>query len=132
MNKETARLYRRMIEKAAISLSDEDALEVPEMFPHWRPDIKVKVNERYYYNDKLYKVVQAHTTQINWEPDVTPALFVEIAKPGEIPVWKQPTGTHDAYMTGDKVHYPAANDAVWESAVDNNIWQPGVYGWQQT
>jgi hypothetical protein len=63
---------------------------------------------------------------------VTPALFTEIAKPGEIPVWKQPTGAQDAYMTGDKVKYPDENGTIWVSIVDNNVWQPGVYGWEFT
>lgn len=52
-------------------------------------------------------------------------------KPGEIPVWKQPTGAQDAYMIGDKVHFPDADGPVYISTVDNNVWQPGVYGWDE-
>lgn len=126
MNRQTAIKYRKRIEQAALSLSDEDALDVPEMFPHWRDGVELAVDDRIYYNDKLYRVVQAHTTQNGWEPDKVPALFTEIAKPGEIPEWKQPTGAQDAYMAGDKVRH---NGAVWISAVDNNVWEPGVYGW---
>ena len=50
---------------------------------------------------------------------------------GEIPVWKQPTGAQDAYMTGDKVYYPTKNDAIYISTVDNNVWAPDVYGWEE-
>ena len=125
-----AKTYRKMIEEAAISLTDEDALLAPELYPHWEPGMDVVVDERMYYEEKLYKVVQAHTTQEGWEPDKTPALFTEVAKPGEIPVWKQPSGAQDAYMTGDKVHYPTETDPVYISTVDNNVWAPGVYGWE--
>jgi len=126
MNRQTALKYRQRIEQAALSLPDEDALDTPEMFPHWREGMALAVNDRICYNDKLYRVVQAHTTQIGWEPDKVPALFAEIAKPGEIPEWKQPTGAQDAYMSGDKVRH---NGTVWISTVDNNVWEPGVYGW---
>ena len=130
MNLSTAMQYRKKIEQAAVSLPDADALTVPEMFPHWETDLSVVVDERMFYEDKLYRVVQSHTTQEGWEPDITPALFTEVPKPGEIPVWKQPTGAQDAYMTGDKVHYPTKDDPVYISTVDNNTWAPGVYGWE--
>ena len=130
MNRMTAEMYRKRIEQAATSLPDEDALTAPEMFPHWKVGISVVADERMYYEDKLYRVVQSHTTQEGWEPDITPALFTEVAKPGEIPVWKQPTGAQDAYMTGDKVHYPTKEDPVYISTVDNNTWAPDVYGWE--
>ena len=128
MNRQTAIKYRKRIEQAAVSLPDEDALDAPEMYPHWREYMTLAVNDRICYRDKLYRVVQAHTTQAGWEPDIAPALFTEVAKPGEIPDWKQPTGAQDAYMKGDKVRY---SGKVWASTVDNNVWQPGVYGWDE-
>ena len=123
MNRQTAIKYRQKIEQAAVFLPDEDALTVPEIYPHWHENIQVKVDERIFYLDKLYRVVQAHTTQLGWEPNITPALFTEIAKPGEIPEWKQPTGAQDAYSKGDKVRH---NDVIWESEVNNNVWEPGT------
>ena len=132
MNRMTAIKYRKQIEQAAASLPDEDAFSVPELFPHWRESMTVSVDDRICYVDKLFRVVQAHTTQAGWEPDKTPALFTEVAKPGEIPVWKQPTGAQDAYAKGDKVHYPNAEGAVYVSNVDSNVWEPSVYGWSIT
>ena len=126
---EKARQLRPLIEKAAESLPDEDALEAVELFPIWATDTAYTADERVSYADKLYRCVQSHTSQTDWTPDATPALWTEVAKPGEIPVWKQPTGAQDAYMTGDKVHYPTADDPVYISIVDNNVWEPGVYGW---
>ena len=121
---------RALIEKAAVSLSDEDALGGVELFPAWDADTQYALDIRVRYDGKLYKCVQAHTSQSGWEPDKTPALWTEVAKPGEIPVWKQPTGAQDAYMSGDKVHYPTKDDPVYQSTIDYNVYEPGVYGWE--
>ena len=126
---ERARQLRPIIEKAAESLPDEDALDAVELFPVWEADTAYATDERVSYADKLYRCAQSHTSQADWTPDVTPALWTEVAKPGEIPVWKQPTGAQDAYMIGDKVHYPTKDDPVYISTVDNNVWSPDVYGW---
>ena len=124
-----ARQLKPYIYKAATSLPDEDALEAVELFPVWQTDTAYTVGIRVRYGDKLYRCEQAHTSQADWTPDKTPALWTEVAKPGEIPVWKQPTGAQDAYMTGDKVHYPTKDDAVYESTMDYNTYAPDVYGW---
>lgn len=121
---------REMIEKASTSLPDEDAIEAAELFPAWAVGVAYSVGERVQYDGKLYKVVQAHTSQADWTPPTVPALFTEVAKPGEIPVWKQPTGAQDAYNKGDKVHYPTADDPVYESTVDANVWSPDTHGWE--
>jgi len=123
---------RALIEQAVKSLTDEDALDGVTLFPHWRTDTEYTEGERIAYEDKLYRVVQAHTSQADWMPGATPALYTEVAKPGEIPVWRQPTGAQDAYNTGDKVHYPDADGPVYESTVDNNVWNPADYpaGWK--
>jgi hypothetical protein len=128
---ERARQLRPIIEKAAESLPDEDALEAVELFPIWEADTAYTADERVQYGEKLYRCVQAHTSQADWTPDATPALWTEVAKPGQIPVWKQPTGAQDAYMIGDKVWYPERDTTVYVSIVDNNVWQPGVYGWEE-
>lgn len=127
---EKVRKLRKLIEKASLSLDDTDALEAIELFERWKPGLTCVAQVRYFYNDKLYRCEQAHTAQEGWEPDIAPALFTEVARPGEIPVWKQPTGAQDAYQTGEKVHYPTADDPVYISTVDNNVWPPDVYGWE--
>ena len=123
---------REMIEKASASLEDTDALDAVELFPLWAVGVAYSVGERVQYDGKLYKVVQAHTSQADWTPPTVPALFTEVAKPGEIPVWKQPTGAQDAYNKGDKVWYPDVNTAVYESVIDSNVWSPNDYpqGWK--
>ena len=132
ITRQHARKLRQMIVKASVSLTDEDALTAQELFDKWQPDTDYVTDQRLRYtNGKLYKVLQPHKSQADWTPDITPSLYVEVAEPGTIPVWKQPTGAQDAYQTGDKVHYPDAEGAIWESTVDSNVWQPGVYGWAE-
>lgn len=126
---EKARALRPMIEKAASGLDDRDALEAVELFPAWAADTAYALDVRVRYEDKLYRCVQAHTSQIGWEPSTVPALWTGVAKQGEIPVWRQPVGAQDAYQTGDKVYYPDTNGLVYCSIVDNNVWEPGVFGW---
>ena len=124
-----ARALRPLIERSAASLSDADALEAVELFPAWAPDVDAQLGDRVRRGTRLYRCVQAHHTQPGWEPETVPALWTEVAKPGEIPVWRQPTGAQDAYMTGDRVRYPAEADPVYISTIDNNVWEPTVYGW---
>lgn len=130
MTREKAIRLRQLIEKSSTGLSDEDALEAVELFPAWAAGMAYSVDVRVRYGDKLYRCVQAHTTQTGWEPDKTPALWAEVAKPGEIPVWRQPTGAQDAYSKGDRVHYPDKDGPVYVSTVDSNVWEPGLYGWE--
>lgn len=130
MTRERALQLRALIERAAASLTDEDALDGVELFPAWTAGVAYKADERIRYGGKLFRCVQAHTAQDGWEPDTTPALWTEVAEPGEIPVWRQPTGAQDAYSKSDRVHYPDADGAVYVSTVDNNVWEPTVYGWE--
>lgn len=127
MTKEEALSYRKSIEAAAALQSDEAALENIYLYPAWEIGITAKVDERYRYGDTLYKCVQPHTTQADWTPDKTPALWVVVSL-DEWPEWRQPTGAQDAYMRGDKVSH---NEKHWISNVDNNVWEPGVYGWKE-
>ena len=131
MTREKALALRALLVKASASLSDEDALNGMELFAPWTLDTWYTRGTRLRYGGKLYRVEQDHTSQADWLPDITPALYTEVAKPGEIPVWKQPTGAQDAYMKGDKVHYPDKDGPVYVSIVDANTWPPNVYGWEE-
>jgi len=108
---------------------DEEMLDFATLFPAWKPNIAVQVDEVYQYEGQLYKVIQAHTTQHDWTPPIVPALFNQVAAPGVIPDWVQPTGAHDAYNTGDQVMFEGQ---VWESLIDANTYSPTAYpaGWQ--
>lgn len=124
-----ARAYalRKLIEKASISLDDESALDGIELFPLWKDDAEYQVGDRIRFNGVLYKCVQAHTSQDSWTPDITPALWVEVSI-DEFPEWKQPLGSEDAYRIGDKVSHLEKH---WISAIDYNVYEPSVYGWDE-
>ena len=124
MTREHAYKIRAMIEKASLSLTDEDALQAVELYPAWQAGTAYTVDERIRYNSTLYRCVQAHTSQADWTPDATPALWTVVSL-DEWPEWVQPTGAQDAYAKGDKVSH---NDKHWISEVDGNVWEPGIYG----
>lgn len=127
ITREHAYKLRRLIEELSVSLDDAIALEGVELFPKWKIDTQYEINDRIRHNNVLYKCVQAHTSQESWSPDLTPALWVKVSI-DEYPEWEQPIGAQDAYMTGDKVSH---NNLHWVSIIDNNVWEPGVYGWEQ-
>lgn len=124
MKREQALAIRRKIERAAESQSDENALDSIELFQHWGDLIgtQVQSGKRVQDGGKLYECIQSHTPQVGWNPSLTPALWKEVSIE-EIPAWRQPVGSADAYMTGDKVKH---NGIIWKSKVDNNVWEPGV------
>lgn len=127
MKRSEALAYRHKIESAAELQTDEQALESIDLYPSWKEDIDIIVDKRYKYLGVLYRAIQAHHSQANWTPDITPALFTVVSIE-EWPEWKQPIGASDAYMKGDKVSH---NDKHWECSIDNNVWEPGVYGWDE-
>lgn len=126
---EQARKLRRLIEKAVLSLADEDALECVTLFHPWSGEgVPYNVGDRIRYEDSLYDCLIAHTSQENWNPVDAPSLWAKVLIPGPgIPEWEQP-GSTNPYMKGDKVRH---NDKIWVSDIDNNVWEPGVYGWSE-
>ena len=127
MKRQEALRYRRTIEAAAALQSDEAALENIMLYPAWKEGIEVSVGKRLRYFDELYRCEQAHTTQADWTPDLTPALWVVVSL-DEWPEWVQPIGAADAYNQGDKASH---NEKHWISDVDANVWEPSVYGWTE-
>lgn len=110
------------------NIDEITATEHTDLFSPWAVGVAYPVGVLRQHNDLLYKCVQAHTSQEDWSPDVTPSLWAKVGDPAEeFPEWSQPIGSHDAYMLGDKVSY---NGQHWVSTADNNVWQPGVYGWE--
>lgn len=103
----------------------EIADQHPEYYNPWVAGEAVSVGDRRAYNSLVYEVIQAHTTQTDWTPDEAPALWKRVYTE-EWPEWVQPAGGHDAYAKGAKVMHKSDK---WTSDVDNNVWEPGVYGW---
>lgn len=111
------------------SATDEQALSVPVLYPAWRSGVEYVTGQRVLRGGVLYKVLQDHTSQDDWTPDAAPSLFARVLIPDAtaIPEWEQPDSTNP-YMSGDKVSH---NGSTWVSTIDNNVWEPGVYGWEE-
>ncbi|MBO5706414.1 MAG: hypothetical protein J6S05_05395 [Bacteroidaceae bacterium] len=137
MNKlQMAEQFRKAVQMFAASLSDEQALEIATIYDAWAADKNYAAGEFLTYgvnsvgDPQLYKVVQAHTSQLDWLPDLSPSLYVAIGLDEKgYPVWSQPTGAHDAYNKGDIVDY---NGVLYESLMDGNTHSPADYpaGWK--
>lgn len=128
---ERARHLRAIIEDNATVMTDEAAADAVELFPRWSGEgVSYVVGDRRRFGETLYKCLQDHTSQEGWDPESAPSLWAEIL-PGQdgtdIGEWVQPDSTNP-YMTGDRVTH---NGKTWESTVDNNVWEPGVYGWSE-
>lgn len=80
-----ARALRRIIENLAQdNLDDTEALENVELFPHWDGNFhEYEMGKRFQYGDKLYKVRQSHISQEQYTPDITHALYEEVAEEGQ-------------------------------------------------
>ncbi len=116
------------------NLTDEKAMEVADLYPEWAVMKVYPENEIVKYGvnadgeTQLYKVIQAHTSQADWTPDTATSLYKKIGFTDEgVSIWTQPLGATDAYMKDDVVSF---ENQLWKSTVDNNVWQPGVYGWE--
>lgn len=126
---EAALKAKPILQKGAQHLDDAEALEVKGIYAEWEAGVAVKVHEKRIYGDRLYRCLQAHTTQEAWNPVEATSLWAKVLIPVEddIPEWEQPESTNP-YMAGDKVTH---NGKTWVSDVDNNVWEPGVYGWSE-
>ena len=129
MTRQEAQAFVESIVKLRESATDEQALESIPIYPAWQENKSYTCGERVRYNDVLYKILQDHTGQADWTPDVAVSLFAKvlIEDPDIISEWVQPDSTNP-YQTGDKVTH---NGTTWVSTVDNNVWEPGVYGWAE-
>ena len=112
-----------------LSVDDNIARRMVEFYPEWAAGQDYTAGFKVQYNGTLYKVLTAHTSQDDWTPDAAPSLFAKVLIPDEtvVPEWEQPDSTNP-YNAGDKVTH---NGKTWVSDVDNNVWEPGVYGWSE-
>ena len=127
VEKEKEQMLKIITEKT----TDEEKLQMISMFSVWSGNaILYKIGDYLQYNNKLYKVIQDHTSQTDWSPDRAVSLFVEVVPPGAIAEFKQPTGAQDAYNINDRVIFEGY---IWCSIIDNNVWSPTAYpqGWEK-
>lgn len=132
---EQAEAIREAMDAAGATLTEEQAIECVRLYRPWEVGKAYTAGEYMTFgvnsvgDPQLYKVVQSHTSQEDWKPDITPALYDAIGLDADgYPVWSQPTGAHDAYNKGDIVNY---NGVLYESVIDGNVYSPEAYpaGW---
>ena len=131
MTRERAMQLRALIEKAASSLDDADALAGAVLFEAWAPERDYSEGQRVRYGGRLYRLIpETHHSQADWTPDLTPAVWARVADPAEEwPAWVQPLGAEDAYPAGARVSH---NGKRWRNTYgDGNVWEPGVFGWSE-
>ena len=110
-------------------LTADELATLAGAYPAWAPGIVVMAGDLRSHAGSVYACIQGHTTQADWEPHLTPALWRHTVAEGVIPEWVQPTGAHDAYNTGDMVTFEGS---VYRSLIDANVWSPTAYpaGWE--
>ena len=128
-----AAIMKLAVKQARQVQDDAEALSLQILYKQWNRQVgkELQVGEYVNHNDVLYKVLQQHTVQDNWAPDVSPSLFAKVLvdPTGDtILDWVQPDSTN-AYMKGDKVKFEGH---IYVSIIDNNIWSPKDYpaGWE--
>lgn len=110
-------------------LDDTTLTEHAAQFSAWAYPVSYAAKAICQYEGKLYRCLQAHTSQEDWTPTAAASLWKEIGDPSvEYPAWSQPIGATDAYALGDKVSHNGKN---WVSTCANNVWEPGAYGWEE-
>ena len=125
---EGAKVLRAAMDAAAAALTDEQALKAAAIYPLWNSSAAYAAGDRVRYDGVLYKCLQAHTAQPSWTPAAAPSLWAKVltSDTGAPLPWEQPESTNP-YMKGDKVTHAGK---TWVSTIDNNVWEPGVYGWE--
>lgn len=123
--------YKQVVKDIIKHAPDSVVSGLPEyVFDNWSSaNTAYQSNDIVRYNDTLFRCVQSHSSQPSWTPTAATSLWALISNPNsEFPEWIQPSGAHNAYQLNDKVKY---NNKNWISTVNSNVWQPGVYGWNE-
>ena len=125
-----ARLLRPIIERAMQFIDDDKtAIVATDLYEVWESDKAYSTGKKLRYEGLLYRVLQNHTSQSNWTPDVAVSLYERVVyEEGVIKEWIPPVGSTGLYPLGAKVRH---NGDIWESDYDNNSWEPGVFGWHK-
>lgn len=78
MRKSEALRIRANLEASVQSLPDVTAAEMVSFYPAWAAGMAYPAGVKVKYGGKLYEVLQAHTSQADWTPDVVASLYAEV------------------------------------------------------
>ncbi len=120
-------------------LSEQQKLSIADIYPRWEILEHSRMNAgmivshgvNAYGETQLWQVREGmtHTWQADYTPDAAPSLYKRIGYASDgVPLWVQPVGSEDAYVVGDTVSH---GGKLWTSTADHNVWEPGVYGWNE-
>lgn len=127
----TEELLKALVQQTDITknLPDEIIAKMGAYFSEWETNHIYAVGDKVSWENYVYRCITEHTSQETWIPTDTPSLWAKvlIPDPEVIPDWEQPDSTNP-YMKDDKVTH---NGKTWQSNIDNNVWEPGVYGWDE-
>lgn len=114
----------------SVQLSNEQALKVSAFYPEWTVGTSYNTKDIAKYKGNLYQALQTSVAAEYYPPDTSTSLWKKIEPEDEsgYRVWVQPLGATDAYAKGDMVSH---NGYIWKSVTDNNVWEPGIYGWEK-
>lgn len=124
----SAIVFVKMAEQG--QLDDITISEHPRLFIEWTENWTGSAGTIVSEGGDLYRSIHDVTnTAQNTRPSITPSMWTPISDPTEeYPAWVQPIGAHDAYSMGAKASH---SEKHWVSDVNNNVWEPGVYGWTE-
>ena len=118
MRKSEALRYRQRIETAVQSLPDSEALEAVTLYPEWSAGQAYTAGYKVQHGGKLWRCLQAHTSQTGWEPENVPALWTEICESHDgtqydpIPYDGNMALESGKYYIQDGVVYRCARDTI--------------------
>jgi len=119
-----SRVASRLTVSPLITAGDVDQSDLADLkflYPEWKYPHDYKAEDLCVYDDILWEVIQAHTSQSDWTPPVAHSLFKRHHSYGD--EWRQPAGAHDAYKLDAAVTH---NDTLWKSLHEANVWEPGT------
>lgn len=121
-----------VVQNYAAAVSDKDAASINFIWPEWSGNaVKYLKGQVVNYVGKLYRVAQDHTTQADWTPDKTAALYSLIAYDSQgNRIWIKPTGAQDAFKADEVARYEP-DGKLYKSKVDGNVWEPTKDGKDQ-
>lgn len=108
-------------------IPDETLSRMAAYMQPWVSGVHYEIGDLREYAELPYRCLQAHDAQETWNPADAPSLWARVLRSPDVPEWEQPSSTNP-YMRGDKVRHVGK---VWQSDIDNNVWEPGVYGWTE-
>lgn len=127
-----AKAIRNSMDTVTATLTDEQALAVMHLYLPWKADEAVKTDDIRRRGDKLYRCLMGHTTQADWTPEASPALWVEIAPAGQYREIKENMLSTEAFAL-DEIGWWKTEDNLYKSLINANVYTPDSYpaGWEK-